>query len=416
MYNRIYSFLNKHNILSTCQFGFRPGRSTELALVDALDNLNKAAAKKETSIGVFLDLSKAFDTIDHGILLTKLSYYGFRGVSFSWIKSYLSNRKQFTSLNGVTSDLMEVKCGVPQGSILGPLFFLIYVNDISSVSKKASLVLFADDTNIFFSGSDPQRLEELVSHELKLYFDWFTVNKLSLNVAKTNFIVFNKDALNMGHEFKISIDGNCLQRVENVKFLGIHIDSKLSWNEHVYNISSQIAKVVGILGRLKYIVPRNSLRSIYLALIYPHLSYCSIAWSSTSRSLFNKLNVLQKRAIRHITCSKPRDHTSSMFKSLNLLKLTDIFKTNIATFTYRSLHNLLPSQFSNYFSYNSSVHNHNTRQSASLHQDSIQSSLQHNSLRNRAIRLWNCLPSPVIAKQSTKSFRKSISRTFIQDY
>ena len=134
------------------------------------------------------------------------------------------------------------------------LFFIIYVNDISSVSNNASLVLFADDTNVFFSDSDPQRLEELVCHELKLYFDWFTVNKLSLNVAKTNFIVFN-DTLNNGHKFKISIDGNCLQRVDNVKFLGIHIDSKLSWKEHVCNISSQIARVVGILERIKYIVP-----------------------------------------------------------------------------------------------------------------------------------------------------------------
>ncbi|KAJ8031244.1 hypothetical protein HOLleu_27915 [Holothuria leucospilota] len=190
----------------------------------------------------------------------------------------------------------------------------------------------------------------------------------------------------------------------------------LSWNEHVCNILSKIAKIVSILGRLKYIVPRNALRSIYLALIYPHLNYCSIAWSSTSRSLFDKLNVLQKRAIRHTTCAKPRDHTSVCFKSLNLLKCTDIFNTNIATFTYRSLHGLLPSQFSNYFSYNFSVHYHNTRQTASLHQYSTQSSIQHNSLRSRAIRLWNSIPSSVIAKQSTKSFRKSISRTYIQDY
>lgn len=159
-------------------------------------------------------------------------------MSYNWIKSYLSNRQQFTSLNGVNSDLRKVKCGVPQGSILGPFFFIIYVNDISNVSKNASLVLFVDNTYIFFSDSDPQRLEDLVCRELKLYFDWFTVNKLSLNVAKTNFIVFNNDNLNGGHKFKISVDGNCLQHVENVKFLGTHIDSKLSWNEHVCNISS----------------------------------------------------------------------------------------------------------------------------------------------------------------------------------
>ena len=249
--------------------------------------------------------------------------------------------------------------------------------------------------------------------ELKLYFKWFAVNKLSLNVEKTNYMVFNNRE---NYDFNVSIDGRCLQLVNCVKFLGVYIDSKLTWSDHICNISSQISKVVGIFGRLKYVLPRNALRIIYLTLIYPHLSYCSVIWSAASRSQLNKLNVLQKRAIRHITCSKPRDHTNDLFKSLHLLKLSDIINVCIATFTYRSLKGIIPNHFLNFFTHNSSIHDHNTRQSTFLHQDTIQTSSHQSSLRNRAIKLWNSLPHAVTDKPSIKSFRRNFSRYLIETY
>ncbi|KAJ8051132.1 RNA-directed DNA polymerase from mobile element jockey [Holothuria leucospilota] len=218
------------------------------------------------------------------------------------------------------------------------------------------------------------------------------------------------------YKFDISIDGRCLKLVNSVKFLGVYIDSKLSWSDHIFNTSSHIARAVGILGRLKYLLPRNVLRTIYLTLIYPHLTYCSGIWSTASHCQLNKLHILQKRAIRHITCSKPRDHTNDLFKSLNLLKLPDIIKLGIASFTYRSLNNILPDYFSDYFSHNSSIHDYNTRQSTFLHQDTIQTSSQHSSLRNRAIKLWNSLPYSITHTPSIQSFRRNFSRHFIGTY
>lgn len=225
-------FLSKHHILSNSQYGFSPGHSTELAIIDTIEKLTKATIKKETSIGVFLDLSKAFDTIDHRILLQKLLMYGFHGIAYDWIKSYLTNRKQFTSFKNENSYLQTIKCGVLKGSILGPLLFIIYVNDITMVSSNSSLVMFADDTNIFFNDSDTQCLERTVCHELALYFDWFASNKLSLNISKTNYMVFNLPST-QNHDFKLTINNIPLKPASSVNFLGVYIDSKLNWNNHM---------------------------------------------------------------------------------------------------------------------------------------------------------------------------------------
>ena len=272
VYNRIHNFINKNNVMYKGQYGFRPGHSTELALTDAMDRLCDAMDKKMMSVGVFLDLSKAFDTIDHQILSMKLSHYGIRGVGLNWIKSYLSNRVQITTFNNVYSKPMNMLCGVPQGSILGPLHFILYVNDIYQVSDKCSTILFADDTNIFFTGHNPSVMKDTICHELTKLYAWFSANKLSLNVSKTNYIVFNNKKGNCNINFDIKMDGKSLKRVDYTTFLGVIIDSGLTWNNHVKFIATKIARGVGILSKLKHLLPKQVLRSLYFTLIYPHLT------------------------------------------------------------------------------------------------------------------------------------------------
>ena len=222
------------------------------------DKISAAIDKREFAVGVFIDLSKAFDTLNHAILLKKLEHYGVRGIALKLLKNYLSNRFQYVFLNDTSSRLKLISCGVPQGSILGPLLFLIYINDIVNCSSIMKFILFADDTNLFLSDEDLSRLMISLNAELSKLSDWFKSNKLSLNVKKTNYIIFGRKNLPKLHTpFKLFIDGNALEQVDNTKFLGIYIDSKLSWSIHIDHIAFKISEGIGIMGRLRGILPSN---------------------------------------------------------------------------------------------------------------------------------------------------------------
>jgi hypothetical protein len=178
VYNRLLDFFNKHDILSKNQYGFRKNVSTSMALIDLVDQISKSIEKNEFTVGIFLDLAKAFDTVNHNILLTKLSNYGVRGIAQNWVKNYLTNRYQYVSLNGINSNNLLITCGVPQGSILGPLLFITYINDLNTVSKLLTFIMFADDTNIFIKDRNFDRLISVLNSELEVITDWFCANLL----------------------------------------------------------------------------------------------------------------------------------------------------------------------------------------------------------------------------------------------
>ena len=192
MYNRLLGFINKHKILYMYQFGFRADHSPNLALLLLVDKLSNALEKGEYVLGLFLDFSKAFDTVNHTILFTKLEHYGIRGVAMNMFKSYLSNRHQYVVYNDTKSENRVITCGVPQGSILGPLLFLLYINDLADVSSVLFSLLFADDSNMFLTGNDPNELIRIMNTEIVKVVDWLRVNKLSLNLKKTHFILFRQ--------------------------------------------------------------------------------------------------------------------------------------------------------------------------------------------------------------------------------
>ena len=331
--------------------------------------------------------------------------YGIRGGALSWFRSYLSDRKQFSSVNGVNSEKLTVGCGVPQGSILGPLLFIIYIHDICNVSNECSLIIFADDTNIFFTGRNPAELENVVCKELCKFHKWFTANKLSLNIDKTNFMVFSSSK----YVFNINMNGEPVVRVENTKFLGVYIDSRLTWKEHIHYISKQISKGIGIMSKLKFMLPQKIMRTIYLSLVYPYLTYCSTIWYGTTKSNLSRLQVLQKRAVRMIAMTHYRTRTSPIFAKLNILKLNDIFTLNIATFTYRYHKSLLPSRFENVHTTNQSVHTYNTRHATDLRIDYVRTSHYKYSLKYRSVQIWNNLPENIKSCKTIASFRKCMT-------
>ena len=189
VFNRFVEFIDAHEILNAKQFGCRPNHSTYMAIIQSLDKVSIAVEQNETTIGIFLDLSKAFDTIDHYILLYKLEHYGFRGIVLDWFKNYLSNRKQHVSFNSIESEQKDIVCGVPQGSILGPLLYIRYVNDNIDTSDVLDFILFADDTTILYSHSNIENQINLINEELSEVSNRFKANEMSVNASKTNYAI-----------------------------------------------------------------------------------------------------------------------------------------------------------------------------------------------------------------------------------
>ena len=360
MYNRLIKFLDKFSILYEYQFGFRRKRSTHMALISLIDKLTQAIENGEYVIGVFLDFSKAFDTVDHKILLDKLYHYGVRGCAHKWFISYLTDRQQLVTYNGVKSRNQLIKCGVPQGSILGPLLFLIYINDLASVCECTFPILFADDSNLFISGRDPDLIMRTMNNELKEISLWLKANKLSLNIKKTHFMIFSSK--NKPHpNICINIDGETINETAKTKFLGVIIDNKLSWKDHILYISGKLARGTGVLLKVRRYLMKETLISLYYSFVYPYLIYCNHVWGLACKTHMNTLFLLQKRIIRIITGVNRRSHTDPIFKELKLLKCNDINTYLIGRLMHR-IYNGDITLLRSYFKKNKEVHQYGTRQ------------------------------------------------------
>ena len=391
--------------------------STDLALVQLYDKIINAMANKKHVIGIFMDLSKAFDTLNHDILLEKLKVYGIRGVALSWFKDYLFNRQQYVVHNGLSSDFLTIKCGVPQGSILGPLLFLLYINDITHTSSLLSFILFADDTNIFYSHDNLETLVRTVNLELPKVSVWLKCNKLSLNVKKTNFMHFKHTNTHTGNfPHNIIIDNIPLERKKSTKFLGVLIDVNLNWNEQIRHIITCISRNVGILYKTKHYLPKNILVMLYNSLILPYVSYCNLVWATSAKTKINSIYLLQKKALRICTGSQYLAHTNPLFYELKTLKVSDINTLQNLLFMFKYTNKLLPHSFKNFFTLNSAIHSYPTRNSPNFHLVNPKLLIAHKSIRHHGPDLWNALPESIKSCNTLYSFKATIKKILISEY
>ena len=419
VYIRIFDFISKHDILTPQQFGFRPKRSTYMAINQLYSNIAEKLDTKQHTVGIFLDLSKAFDTINHSILLNKLYSYGIRGLANDWIRNYLSERSQRVNFNNTLSSPAEISCGVPQGSILGPLLFLLYINDLPLSSKIPHFILFADDTNILFSNPDPIILESLINTELKEISNWFKLNKLSLNIKKTNYMIFkNKHSNKPTINIDIKIDNTPIQQVETTKFLGLLIDSNLSWTSHTQHVCKIVSKYNGIIRKVRPFLPPYSLKTLYNSLILPYLSYGAMIWADPNNSKLNSLFLLQKRVIRSCTNSLWLDHTDPLFLSLSTLKVLDIYKLQLASFMFQFHNNLLPADLLNedFFYSETPSHQYYTRHAHDLFIKPTNTVLASNTSKSQGPQLWNHLPAQLHNSPTLSSFKSGMKKILMSAY
>ncbi len=419
IHKRLHGFITKLDLLHNAQFGFRSNRSSFMAIIEAYNNIISNLDNKKHTLGIFLDLSKAFDTINHSILLDKLNHYGVRGEAFEWFRNYLNDRSQFVSFNNYKSSQLKIDCGVPQGSILGPLLFILYLNDIVFSSNFFKFIIYADDTNLLASHKNLPDLIRSTNHELIKISTWLKANKLSLNINKTSFMFFknrHNTRLTYLNNLFINIDNTPISRVPFTKFLGIFLDDSLTWNNHNTQVTNIVSKYTGILFRLKHTLSQSTLFTLYSTLVLPHIQYCNIIWADKNNCFLHSIHVKQKKIIRLCTNSHFLAHSAPLFKKLNTLTVYDVHKLQVAIFMFKYKNNLLPTIFNNYFTINKFVHSHYTRSGNLYRPFNFTTDLARNTIRYQGPCLWNSIDSDTRLSNSVYIFKNNYQRYLTSQY
>ena len=404
LYTRLYSFFELSKVINQNQFGFRKNHSTVHALMKLTDQIYKALDNHQYACGVFLDLQKAFDTVEHSILLEKLSHYGIRGVVNNLINSYLTDHSQSVSIKGARSRIKKVIHGVPQGSVLGPLLFLIYINDMQHAIRHSTMFHFADDTSILHCNKSLKRINQEINHDLKLINIWLRTNKICLNTTKTEIILFrskfwdeptkqtdkNKPKeLQRPKHLNFRISGQRIHPVTSVKYLGVILDQHLSWEKHVNQLLPKLSRANGLLAKVRHSVNTETLLNVYYGLFHSHLTYASMIWGQNPTESINKLCILQNKALRIISFKGPRETADPLYNSLKILKFEDVMNLQNCMFTTKLLIGKLPKALNNLFKFV----NHQAYDTRALFKLEVQrpigATYGTNSITNRIIKCWN---------------------------
>ena len=409
--------------------------STSLAVLEVIDECYKKLDEGYLAMGIYFDLQKAFDTVNHDILLKKLYNYGIRGKMHKWFTSYLRNRRQYCCINNTVSEVLNINCGVPQGSVLGPLLFIIYVNDIpnSIISQADNLIgtklqfeknndsnnklrLFADDTNLFVFAKTLDDLYSKSNNCIREMEKWFGCNRLCVNVAKTCYTVFAPRPAMDFTSLQLTLYGSPLSLVKECKYLGIVIDDCLKWNLHIDAVYKSIARFTSVFFKLRSILPSSVLKNLYYSLIHSRILSGIELYGCTDLCILDRLIKINNKILRILQNKRLECPLYELYKSYDTLPIPALYQYQILLIIFKSIHfnSKLPFALQNYFISNSDIHIHNTRFKSDLHIFPVEKNIGAKNIAFAGGRLWNKLPSYLKEIQSVDSFKSKI-KIYLRD-
>ena len=403
---QLMEYNNLNSILSENQFGFQRNISTSDAVISLTEYLYQGLDNRDHNVNILIDLAKAFDTVDIPILLMKLKYYGIRGVELEWFRCYLENRRQFVSVNGVQSSISSISYGIPQGSVLGPILFLFYINDLPKVICNSSkLTLFADDTTISISHQDQSVLISESNSQLEKIHSWCLSNRLTINTSKTEILYVSNRNLGENTD-QVSLGNQRLEKSKNCKFLGVTIDEKLNFKDHILSVIGKISITVGLLYKFRNSLNLDAKLNFYYSLIYPLINYNIIVWGGTYSTHLQNLINLQKRSIRIISNAPYDAHTDPLFYRLKILKLKDLFLYNLCVYMFKKVEG------------GSIVRRHelNTRYRNLVVPQYHRLTSTQKAVSYTGPSAWNSLPETLKTIENLSNFKKKLKTYFINQY
>lgn len=414
LHNRLYQYLSNINFLSDRQYGFRPKCSTLTATIDLVTKIKQNIDNKNIVLGIFIDLKKAFDTVSHNLLLKKLESINITGSALKMLKSYLTNRSQQVIMDiNYRSDALPITCGIPQGSILGPLLFIIYINNIQELKLHGHINLYADDTCLFYFGSSIHDLVSQAQDDLNTLTSWFQYNLLTINISKTCYILFKAKNKMIPPHLQLNINNVPLQQKSNEKYLGLILDKSLSWNAHLDKIKTKLSSLLGSLRNIVRCIPHRLRHTIYNALVKPHLLYLVEIWGSAAKTKLANLQVTQNKLIKMIFNYPFLTATSKIYEETKIMNIRQLYIYQTCIFIHKVLNKTIKTNIS--FIRKKQVTQRSTRRASFLILPKIRTKLGKTNVTYEGAQLYNKIPSCIRNLRSFNAFKTQLAQYLIKN-
>lgn len=407
MKERIENYLKKLNFISNKQFGFQKNKSTQDAICYLTNNIYQSMDNKMPCIGIFIDLAKAFDTVSHKILLEKLNKIGFRGKVLKLFKTYLEDRPQQVKIQNTTSIPKCFRYGVPQGTILGPLLFNIYLNDLFNLKCIGKIHSFADDTVIFYSDKNWQNIKQIIENDFFQIKTWFDQNLLTINFDKTKYLSFTSYSSNLPNMGTININKNIkISEAKNIKYLGIIIDTNLKWNLQIEYIIQKLRRLLPKFKLFKSFLDINHLEKMYFALVQSHLNYGILGWGGVNQNVLKNLETLQKWFLKIIYNKDYLYSSEKLYKESKKMDIKKLYYYNILIYIFKNINNI---------NYNKHLYNTRFKKEITL-KHKINKSIGQKNFQYLSSYLYDILPKKIKSIKSLFRYKNETKNWLLNKF